>query len=82
MSEHRIPRPEPYSAINPGHYREHPSGVECIEISRHFSSNVGQAIQYQWRHLDKGDPIENLEKAVWFLNDEIKRLRGLKPTKK
>src|SRR5882672_3953360 len=62
--------------INPSHYRRHPSGVECIEITRHLNFNVGNAIKYIWRYNDKGDPIENLKKAQWYLDDEIRRLQG------
>lgn len=65
-------------AINPSHYRSHPSGIECIEITRHLNFNVGNAIKYLWRHMDKGDPIENLKKAQWYIDDEIRRLQGLR----
>lgn len=61
-------------AINPSHYRKHPSGIECIEVTRHMNFNVGNAIKYLWRYMDKGDPIENLKKAQWYLDDEIRRL--------
>ncbi len=64
--------------INPSHYRRHPSGVECIEITRHLNFNVGNAIKYIWRYQDKGDPIENLKKAQWYLDDEIRRLQGVR----
>lgn len=64
-------------AINPAHYRKHPSGIECIEVTRHMTFNAGNAIKYIWRHLDKGDPIENLKKAQWYINDEIARLEKL-----
>lgn len=63
-------------AINPAHYRKHPSGIECIEVTRHMNFNTGNAIKYIWRYLDKGDPIENLKKAQWYLDDEIRRLEG------
>lgn len=63
-------------AINPSHYRKHPSGIECIEVTRHMNFNVGNAIKYIWRHLDKDDPIENLKKAQWYIDDEIRRLQG------
>jgi hypothetical protein len=62
-------------AINPSHYRKHPSGIECIEITRHMNFNIGNAIKYIWRHADKGDPVENLQKAIWYLTDEITRLQ-------
>lgn len=66
----------PEDAINPSHYRKHPSGIECIEVVRHMNFNVGNAIKYLWRYLDKGDPIENLKKAQWYIDDEIRRLEG------
>ena len=62
--------------INPSHYRRHPSGIECIEVTRHLNFNVGNAIKYIWRYQDKGDPVENLKKAQWYLDDEIRRLQG------
>jgi Protein of unknwon function (DUF3310) len=66
----------PEDAINPSHYRRHPSGIECIEVTRHMNFNTGNAIKYIWRYLDKGDPVENLKKAQWYLDDEIRRLEG------
>lgn len=64
--------------VNPSHYRKHPSGIECIEVTRHMNFNVGNAIKYLWRYMDKGDPIENLKKAQWYIDDEIRRLQGLR----
>jgi Protein of unknwon function (DUF3310) len=63
-------------AINPSHYRKHPSGIECIEVTRHMNFNVGNAIKYLWRYMDKDDPVENLKKAQWYIDDEIRRLEG------
>lgn len=62
---------------HPRHYTSHPSGVECIEVVRHESFNIGNAIKYIWRHKDKGKPIEDLEKAIFYLQDEIKLIKGL-----
>jgi Protein of unknwon function (DUF3310) len=73
-----VPEAPPEDAINPSHYRKHPSGIECIEVTRHMNFNTGNAIKYIWRYLDKGDPIENLQKAQWYLDDEIRRLQGLR----
>ena len=67
-----------HDPINPSHYRKHPSGIECIEVTRHMNFNTGNAIKYIWRYLDKGDAIENLKKAQWYLDDEIRRLEGLR----
>lgn len=58
---------------HPPHYKEHPSGVECIQITEHFNFNLGNAIKYIWRCDRKGKSIEDLEKARWYLDREIKR---------
>lgn len=68
---------EPFSPINPRHYRSHPSGVECITITRHMNFNLGNAIKYIWRAQGK---VEDLQKALWYINDEIKRLQCASPT--
>lgn len=61
------------SVNNPPHYNAHPSGVECITITRHMSFNVGNAVKYLWRADEKGAAIEDLKKARWYIDDEIKR---------
>ena len=68
----------------PKHYTSDPSGIECIDITRHRNFNVGNAIKYLWRaglkiDADKSSinkQIEDLEKAVWYIVDEIHRLGG------
>ena len=58
---------------NPKHYTQHPSGIECIEITRHMNFNLGNALKYFWRAELKNDAIEDLKKSIWYLQDEIKR---------
>ena len=70
----------PDKVNHPKHYTQHPSGVECIEITEHFNFNLGNAIKYIWRADDKDDPVENLNKAIWYLNREIHR-RKVKDTR-
>ena len=62
---------------HPEHYNSHPSGVECIEVIRHMNFNLGNVFKYVWREGFKGEnaSIEDLEKAAWYLNDEINRRR-------
>ncbi len=64
------------SVNHPKHYTSDPSGVECIQITRHRNFNIGNAIKYIWRAGIKDDKkqIEDLRKAIWYLNDEIIRL--------
>jgi hypothetical protein len=59
--------------INPQHYRQHPSGVECIEVTQHCNFCIGNAIKYLWRAGLKGDAVEDLKKAAWYIDREIKR---------
>lgn len=60
---------------HPAHYTQHPSGVECIQVTEHFNFNVGNAIKYLWRAGLKSDsPIEDLKKAQWYVAREIERL--------
>jgi hypothetical protein len=58
---------------HPKHYTAHPSGIECIQITEHMSFCLGNAIKYIWRADLKADPLEDLEKAAWYLRREIKR---------
>jgi hypothetical protein len=59
---------------HPPHYTQHPSGVECIDVVRHMNFNRGNAMKYIWRADEKGRVIEDLKKAIWYLEDEIRRL--------
>jgi hypothetical protein len=47
--------------------------VECIDVTRHMSFNLGNAIKYIWRCELKGNKREDLEKAIWYLKDELKK---------
>ena len=58
---------------HPKHYTEHPSGVECIQITEHMNFCLGNAVKYIWRADLKDDAIEDLQKAVWYINREIAR---------
>lgn len=58
---------------HPQHYTSHPSGVECLDIVRHMGFNLGNAIKYIWRADLKGAAIQDLEKARFYIDDEIRR---------
>lgn len=67
---------------HPDYYNSHPSGIECIDIIRHYCFDIGNAIKYLWRAglkkeigLDeKQKEIEDLKKAIWYIKDRIKIL--------
>lgn len=69
--------------INPDHYKSHPSGVECIEITQHHDFLIGNAIKYLWRAGLKNEAteVEDLKKAVWYIERKIKVLEKQKPIK-
>lgn len=64
---------------SPKHYNSDPSGIQCIEITRHRNNNIGNVFKYLWRNglKDGNSDIQDLEKGAWYLNDEIQRLKGL-----
>lgn len=64
---------------HPSHYCSHPSGIECIEITRHHDFAIGNAIKYLWRAglKNSDNEIQDLEKAVWYIQDKINQLKGL-----
>lgn len=78
--------PEHDNVDHPSHYTQHPSGIECIEITRHYCFSIGNAIKYLWRAGlkkdasmdDKMKEIEDLRKAIWYINDRITQLEGPK----
>lgn len=76
----------PDNVNHPSHYTSDPSGIECIEITRHRDFNIGNAIKYLWRAGLKGEAdktqtektVEDLRKAIWYIQDEIKMLTNTK----
>ncbi|MGO3887006.1 MAG: DUF3310 domain-containing protein [Mycetocola sp.] len=73
---------QPDPVAHPTHYTSDPSGIECIQITRHRNFNIGNAIKYLWRAGRKNvadltsrqKELEDLRKATWYINDEIGRL--------
>jgi len=79
--------PEPYDvtcessiectdSVNPPHYKAHPSGIECIEITESMNFCLGNAVKYIWRAglKNPSNPVEDLSKARWYIEREISRL--------
>lgn len=61
---------------HPSHYTSSPSGVECIDVVEHMPFNRGNAVKYLWRAGLKGDELEDLEKARWYVAREIARVKA------
>jgi len=70
----------------PKHYTSHPSGVECIDVTKHYNFQIGNAMKYLWRQglkdevgLDSVEKqIQDCEKAVWYITSFINDLKGIK----
>lgn len=67
----------------PTHYNQH--GVECIEAIQASMSDAefrgylkGNALKYQWRYAYKKKPLEDLQKAEWYLQRLIKEVKKIK----
>ena len=62
----------PSMVDSPPHYNQ--SGIECIAaIQAALGSNFkyylqGNIMKYLWRFDYKGKPLEDLQKAQWYLN--------------
>ena len=79
---------EDKNVSHPSHYTQlkEKCGIEVIDITRHLNFNLGNAIKYILRSgkkpiIDKDlsddfnkAAIQDLRKAIWYLNDEIKRI--------
>ena len=64
---------------HPAHYTKQ-GKIECIEVLEQLDSaghdfHALTAIQYLWRYRDKGG-AEDLEKAVWYINRLLTRMKG------
>ena len=77
--EKEKPTQQQHDPINhPTHYTSHPSGVECIEITRYHDFTIGCAIKYLWRAGLKSNEteVEDLKKAIFYINDKIKQIEN------
>lgn len=50
--------------------------IECIDVVRHMDFNTGNAIKYIWRADFKENTIQDLRKAIWYIEDQIKLLES------
>lgn len=68
----------PDTVNHPVHYTSHPSGVECIQVTEHMTFCLGNAVKYLWRNglKDADCQVEDLKKAVWYIEREIEMLES------
>lgn len=71
---------------HPSHYLwlKDKAGIEVIDITRHMDFDLGNAIKYILRaghkteegYDNRSKTIEDLKKAVFYINDKIKTLEN------
>lgn len=70
----------PFDEVNPKHYRNHPSGIEIISMTRWMPFNLGNAFKYIARARYKhANPITDLKKALWYITDYIENCKDRQP---
>jgi hypothetical protein len=63
----------PDAVNHPAHYKT--GGIETIDFieAKNLNYHLGNVIKYLTRADHKGDRLENLKKAQWYLNREIEK---------
>lgn len=63
---------------SPSHYTHSEQGIECIEaiqasmsLDEYLGYLKGNVLKYIWRYRYKGNPIQDLQKARWYLDRMI-----------
>jgi len=76
MIEMIEPKADPVN--HPPHYKA--GGIETIDFieAKKLNYHLGNVVKYITRADHKGNRIEDLQKARWYLNREIARLEGAK----
>ena len=67
-----------HDAVNhPAHYTQY-QGLEVIDLTEQMNFNRGNAVKYIARAgaKDPAREVEDLEKARWYVEREIRRLTG------
>jgi prolyl-tRNA editing enzyme YbaK/EbsC (Cys-tRNA(Pro) deacylase) len=63
---------------HPSHYKV--GGIETIDFieAKNLGYNLGNVVKYITRADFKGNKLEDLQKAQWYLNREVSKLKGSK----
>lgn len=76
--EQQQPLGQQYEYVNhPRHYNNHPSGVEAIIMCEVMEFCPGNAFKYIYRAGEKGNALQDLKKALWYIDREYARLEDL-----
>ena len=76
------PRDASFDAVNKPFHYNHTDGIECIDYIKQvlgldgfISYCHGNFIKYQHRYRYKRNPVEDMEKAQWYLNKMVEALK-------
>lgn len=77
-TEDKVNHPSHYTWLNDK------CGIEVIDITRHMDFCTGNAVKYLLRaghksekgYSDRQKEVEDLKKAVWYINDRINQLKN------
>lgn len=77
FKENRVQHPSHYTWL------KELCGIEVIDITRHLDFDLGNAVKYILRagrkseegYSDLDKTIEDLQKAIFYINDEIELLK-------
>jgi len=74
--EEALQETEEDTVNHPAHYKT--GGIEVIDFieAKELNYRLGNVVKYISRADHKGDKLENLKKAQWYLNREIEKLVG------
>ena len=71
-----------YDAVNKPFHYNHTDGIECIDYIKQvlgldgfIAYCHGNFVKYQHRYRKKGKPVEDMEKAQWYLNKMVEALK-------
>ena len=59
------------SVHHPKHYTSDDCGVEAIEITSLLPACISNAVKYVWRCGKKDEDLQELKKALWYINYSI-----------
>ena len=71
-----VATPKADNVNHPPHYKQ--GGIETIDFieAKQLNYHLGNVIKYVTRADHKGNKVEDLKKARWYLNREISKLDG------
>ena len=62
---------------HPDHYRPSNSKYEAIDVIEDWNLGFsdGNALKYICRHKFKDNPVEDIKKAIWYLERHLEQLK-------